>query len=70
MKYDPFICPKCGGSHFGSVTKDVDGAIFKVAELCHDEFQIGCNYRNEFTEPVQITTRKRSEDARNNQTPK
>ena len=47
-KHTPFRCPKCGGTHFGSVTeKRKDGSVWKTHEECHDEFGVGCTARIE-----------------------
>lgn len=35
-----FLCPSCGGSHFG--TRFEDGK--SVSRNCHDEFEIGCKW--------------------------
>ena len=46
--YIAFICPECGGRHFGSICeKRPDGSIWKTHEVCHDEFDIGCKWRKE-----------------------
>jgi hypothetical protein len=46
--YIEFICPECGGRHFGSLTeKRLDGSIWKTHEVCHDEHDIGCKWQKE-----------------------
>jgi len=39
-----FVCPKCGGSHFG--THDVTAT--PIIRTCHDEFGVGCKWRGEY----------------------
>lgn len=43
-----FVCPKCGGSHFGS-SSDKDGKI--TSGMCHDEFSVGCRHQWDRTNP-------------------
>ena len=45
MTHEPFICPQCRGEHFGSASeRRPDGSIWKIAEECHDQHEIGCNW--------------------------
>jgi hypothetical protein len=43
-----FVCPKCGGNHFGSVTETrPEVSIWKTHEQCHDEHHVACNHKVE-----------------------
>lgn len=51
-EYTPFRCDRCNSSHFGSILENrPDGSVWKIAERCHDEFDVGC-YAKHMVEPV------------------
>lgn len=49
-----FICPQCGGKHFGTslgTAEDEFGTVTDVTiteHQCHDEFKTGCKWRGKY----------------------
>lgn len=53
-----FVCPECGGAHFGRDTKEVDGVVHTLGTVrCHDERNIGCKWRGVWTEEDPVVPR-------------